>query len=88
MPGEGVRVLDGEAILHRSYASVDEEILAYCPAWIRTVRVVGDLMVRTAGIDPVLIWRVRELLSAGTLEGRGAENMLGLPDEVRRTARN
>ena len=85
-PGEWVRVLDGESVVHRPITAYDAELLQALrnDEWTRSLKIVGTVLAANAVTGSLLYWRVRELLRAGTLEGRGDENQIGLPDEVRR----
>lgn len=83
--GDWIRVLDGENIEHRPVTAYDAELVKVCTngEWTPSLRMVARVLADNPTTDSLLCWRVRELLRAGTLEGRGDENRIGLPDEVR-----
>ena len=66
-----------------SYA--DAHLVARCGAgWTASPRVVVHVMSSHGPIgDGILAWRIRGMLEAGVLEGRGPLNGLGLPEELR-----
>lgn len=84
-PGDWVRVLEGETITHRPITTLDADLVQQCSneEWTRSLMVVARVLAANAITDSFLVWRVRELLRLGTLEGRGEENRLGLPEEIR-----
>lgn len=82
--GEWLRDLDGETIVHLPLTAHDDELVRTCRGdWRGSILVVGTVLTVRPRSDAFLFWRVRELLAAGVLEGRGAPNRVGLPDEVR-----
>ncbi|MBK6691804.1 MAG: DUF1835 domain-containing protein [Myxococcales bacterium] len=56
---------------------------AACVDWTGSTRVLGLVLADLPVGDLFLIWRVRRLLEAGLLEGRGTNEKLGLPGELR-----
>jgi hypothetical protein len=84
-PGEWLRFLVGENIVHRPVTACDPELVRACAKeeWTKSMLVVGRVLAHNPTTDLLLYWRIRELLRAGTLEGQGDENLAGLPREVR-----
>ena len=84
-PGDWIRVLEGENIVQLPITSLDDELVEHCPEqdWTRSLLVVARVLSANAVTDSFLVLRVRELLRLGALEGRGDENRLGLPEEIR-----
>ncbi len=83
--GDWIRGLDGEEIVHRPVTAYDAELVRACSDkdWTRSLRVVASVLADNPTGDALLCWRIRELLRDGALEGRGGNNRLGLPEEVR-----
>jgi hypothetical protein len=83
--GDWFRELEGDEVVHLGVDAYDERIVDACKRkWTDSILVVGRVAAVTPTGDAVLGWRCRELMGPGVLEGRGATNRLGLPDEVRR----
>lgn len=84
-PGDWIRYLVGDNIVHRPVTACDAALVQACTTgeWTQSSFVVGRVLAYNPVSDKLLYWRVRELLRAGTLEGRGDENRVGLPREVR-----
>ncbi|MBI2392162.1 MAG: DUF1835 domain-containing protein [Deltaproteobacteria bacterium] len=83
-PGDWFRVLEGERLVDVPVTSLDSELVNACSAeWTSPSRVIGTVLVDHPIGDRVLAWRVRELLRAGLIEGRGEGPHSGLPAEVR-----
>jgi hypothetical protein len=87
-PGDWIRCLEGESIVHRPITTFDDELVQACTSteWTRSRRVIGTVMADHPVSDTLLCWRVRELLGSGTFEGRGADDGIGLPEELRAAA--
>ncbi|MBI2389521.1 MAG: DUF1835 domain-containing protein [Deltaproteobacteria bacterium] len=83
--GEWIRVLDGEAIVHLPVTAFDEELLVVCKNgdWTNARRVLGALLADHPMSPELVCWRVRELVRAGVMEGRGHDDAMNLPREVR-----
>ncbi len=84
--GDWIRTLDGEEIDHRPVMAYDADLLDACDDghWTRSLLVLAKVIADNPTGTALMGWRIRELLSHGVLEGRGGENSLGLPEEVRR----
>lgn len=81
---DGFRSLEGEHVVERPITDLDAALIAACEGgWRRSLHVLGMVMADNAIGDVVLCWRVRELLREGAIEGRGAPNKVGLPEELR-----
>ena len=83
--GDWLRDLRGERITHLPVDAHDGALLDACTDadWTKSARIVGHVLAKYPICDAVAVWRVRELLARGSLEGRGTNNYLGLPEEVR-----
>jgi Domain of unknown function (DUF1835)/Protein of unknown function len=82
--GEWHRDLEGDEIIHLPLDAFDLPIIDACQgSWRDSALVVGHVLAHRATGDRVLASRVRELLARGVLEGRGDENRMGLPGQVR-----
>jgi hypothetical protein len=84
-PGDWIRVLDGETIVKLPVTAYDTVVLEACAdsEWRSSSRVVGEIIAEHPIGLGFLTWRIRELLGAGELEGRGGRGPIGLPDELR-----
>lgn len=82
--GDWIRDLDGDEIVELPVDSFDALLIAMCVAdWRASNMVVASVLAEVPTGDAFLRWRVRELLAAGALEGRGGPLWLGLPKELR-----
>jgi hypothetical protein len=81
--GEWVRVLEGEEIRELPLTAWDGEIVKACSDWSDSLRLVARIIANSTVWLSILRWRIRELLGTGQLEGRGPENRIGLPTELR-----
>ncbi|MBK6697226.1 MAG: DUF1835 domain-containing protein [Myxococcales bacterium] len=61
----------------------DASLRAACVDWTGSTHVLGLVLADLPVGDLFLIWRVRRLLEAGLLAGRGTNEKLGLPGELR-----
>lgn len=79
-------MLDGEEIVHHPITALDADLVRACAngEWTRSLIVVATVLADNSTGDGLLYWRVRELLRDGTLEGRGDNNRVALPEEIRR----
>jgi hypothetical protein len=85
-PGDWFRELRGERLVHLPLHAYDEQLIEACASdWTRSDFVVGSVLADKPTNDLALIWRMRELLRQNLLEGRGHENRLTLPEQVRPT---
>lgn len=85
-PGDTMRRLDGWRVREHPVTYRDSDLLAECGfTWTSSTAVIGHVVsCRGPTGDVVLVWRLRELIAAGLLEGRGPQTALGLPRELRR----
>jgi hypothetical protein len=84
VPGDWIRVLNGDDIVRLPVTAYDEKLVqACCGDWMASLTMLGMVLGNNPTALSLLQWRVRELLHDGALEGRGDENRLGLPTEVR-----
>jgi hypothetical protein len=83
--GDWIRVLDGEAIVQLPVTAYDAAIVDACAdgSWTDSLLLTGRIIADNPIGLSLLTWRIRELLGAGALEGRGERNRIGLPSEVR-----
>jgi hypothetical protein len=84
-PGDWIRTLEGDAIVHHPVTVYDDDLVGACDSrgWTRAIHVIGRVLADVPTGDWFLGWRVRELLRTGELEGRGPVKAFGLPEEVR-----
>ena len=83
-PGECIRVLDGDRIVELPLTAHDDQLVEACAkGWTSSMLAIGTVLADQPIADAVLAWRLRGLLGAGKLEGRGAVNWAGLPAELR-----
>jgi hypothetical protein len=84
VPGDWIRVLNGDDIVQLPITAYDGEIVRVCSGdWMASLTMLGAVLGHNPTALSLLQWRVRELLRAGVLEGRSGENRLSLPTEVR-----
>lgn len=82
--GEGFRFLEDDRVVLRPVNSLDAAILGACTGeWRSPWRAIAKVIADTATSDLVLAWRLRELIAAGAIEGRGEGTHAGLPAEIR-----
>jgi hypothetical protein len=82
--GKGFRELRRNRIVERPIEAHDQDFVAACAdGWTSSTLVVARVLSQVPTGDAVLTWRVRELLKAGALEGRGRRTRLRLPNEIR-----
>jgi hypothetical protein len=80
-----IRLLEDGAIHLYPETTYDDALLKGCQLsqWTKTSRVIGNVLGRAAPVgDLFLAWRLRRMLEAGTLEGRGS-GPFGMAEEVR-----
>ena len=84
-PGDTMRLLDGWRVREHPISFRDAELLEHCGVdWSASMNVLARGVARGGPTgDGVLCWRIRELLRAGVLEGRGRRTRIGLPTELR-----
>jgi hypothetical protein len=84
-PGEWVRVLEGEEIRELPLTAWDREIIEACSGddWADSLKLSARIIANNALWLSLVSWRIRELLRTGVLEGRGPENRIGLPTDLR-----
>jgi hypothetical protein len=84
-PGDWIRLLDGETIVQLPVTAFDSAVMDACKGgdWTPAGTVLGTLFARNPIGYSFLTWRIRELLGAGKLEGRGERTRFGLPAELR-----
>jgi Domain of unknown function (DUF1835)/Protein of unknown function len=84
-PGEWIRVLDGETIRHLPVTAFDTRLAESCrlDEWTASRLIVGQVLAAHPIGLSLLVWRVRELLREGKLEGRGEDRGIALPAELR-----
>jgi len=82
---ESIRVLEGEAIVELPLTAFDEAMVTACRNgdWTRARYVLGWVMTDHPVSPELLSFRLRELLAAGVLQGRGADVEMNLPMELR-----
>jgi hypothetical protein len=87
-PGDWIRILDGEAIVQLPITAYDAAIADACSGrdWMRSSRVIGGILADHQIGYALLTSRIRELVRAGKLEGRGEQNRVGLPTDIRSTS--
>jgi hypothetical protein len=84
-PLDTIRQLSGWRVREHPITLRDHELCAQCgPKWISSTSAIGNILSNLPTGDYVLAWRVRELIAAGVLEGRGPRTALGCPAEIRR----
>jgi hypothetical protein len=87
--GDGIRIVEDDRIVEHAYTETDEHLLQTCSEWIETPRAVGTVLADWPIGDRIVVWRVRDLVRAGVLEGRGmgqghfARAWSGAPAEIR-----
>lgn len=84
-PGAWIRVIEQGEIRTLPESTHDEDLLRACADWTDSRLVVATVLADTPVGDPFLFWRLRLLLAAGRLEGRGEDrpNDVGVPAELR-----
>jgi hypothetical protein len=87
-PGTWIRLLEGDDIVERPITAFDDPLVKACSpdGWTRSLNVVARVLAENWTSYSLLVWRIRQLVVAGVLEARGAEEREGLPGEVRPTA--
>jgi hypothetical protein len=84
VPGDWIRVLNGDDVVLLPVTAYDGDLVNACGAdWTASSKVLGLVLGNNPTSLSLLQWRIRDLLQARVLEGRGEENQLGLPTEVR-----
>jgi hypothetical protein len=82
--GDGFRELRRGRVVQLAITAHDEDLIDACSrGWTSSTLVVARVLSHVPTGDVVLSWRVRELVAAGALEGRGRRTRLGLPNEIR-----
>jgi hypothetical protein len=78
-----LRRLEGAVIVDAPITAYDSDVMSAAASWTPTARVVGHILAQRALSYAFLAWRIRELLLAGALQGRGDTDDCGVPTEVR-----
>lgn len=84
-PGDTMRLLDGWRLREHPISFRDAQLLEHCGVdWTASINVLAQGVARGGPTgDGVLCWRIRELIRAGAVEGRGPRTRFGLPKELR-----
>lgn len=82
--GDKFRALRRGRIIEQPITIHDRALMRGCAeGWTRSTLVLGRVIADVPAGTTVLSWRVRELLAAGMLKGRGPRTEFGLPEEIR-----
>ncbi len=84
-PGDWIREMDGNRFIDLHVDAYDAKLVTACGTnkWSGSLLKLGTVLAAHPVGDGLLCWRLKVLIGAGILEGRGAPNHYGLPEELR-----